>query len=116
MEKKTRTRTVRGTVEGVSALAMVLLRDFSLMEARDYLTDAGVPAKILEDGLFLAASKRLARHGSNLNLELTNEENATEQVEVSEAVSQRSAQDETGESRKPASRRNSPVNGVLPSA
>lgn len=100
MEKKVRNRTPRGSVEGVANLAARLLRSYDVAEVRRLLTEAGIPAKILDDGIFLGVERRF------LQLVVTNEAVQSEQVEIGEAVSERSEPHEAGESRKPAARRN----------
>lgn len=100
MDKKVRKRTPRGSVEGVANLAVRLLRSYDVAEVRRLLTEAGVPANVLGDGIFLGVERRF------LQLVVPNEAIQSEQVEIGEAVPERSEPHEASEPRKPAARRN----------
>lgn len=104
-------RTPRGTVEGVAELVQLVMRAGVRKPwiIRQVLTDAGVPSRLLVEGVFVGYERQL-------DWEASHEKVSTEQGKISEAVSERSAQDEVDQPRKSAPRRHTPVNGVLPSA
>lgn len=102
MEKKVRNRVPRGTVAGVASVASFLMVHGKVAsDVKILLTNAGVPAKLLGDGMLMGMQMVF-----DLKQRENDEKDATEQSEIGEAVQEDGAPDKAGKSGKPASGRN----------